>query len=210
MKILFFGDSITDARRDREYEFHPYNLGTGYVNGISGELLYSNPGKYEIINRGISGDRVIDLYARIKRDCWNLKPDVLSILIGVNDVWQEIDSKNGVEFARFEQVYKMLVVDSIKALPNTKIILCEPFVMLGAATEANYDKFLMVKEYAKIVKKIATELNLFFLPLQEKMDDFVAKNPEVACLYDGVHPNIIGAKLIANEWLKLFKEKVDK
>ena len=210
MKILFYGDSITDASRARDVDFVPQSYGTGYVRAIAGKLLFDAPEKYEIINRGISGNRVVDLYARIKCDCWNLEPDVLSILIGVNDVWHEVGHQNGVEIERFENVYRMLLSDTKKRLPNVKIILCEPFVLKGLATEENYDKFLAVKDYAKVVKKLATEFGCEFLPLQEKVDEYAAKHGVPACLRDGVHPAIGGAQLIANEWLKFFKEKIDK
>lgn len=210
MKILFFGDSITDANRSRETDFINSSYGFGYVRSVAGKLLGEAPDKYEIINRGNSGNRVVDLYSRIKIDCWNLEPDVLSVLIGVNDVWHEIGSKNGVEIDRFENVYRMILEETKERLPNTKIILCEPFVLKGRATEEKYDEFLEVKKYAKVVKKLAEEYDCRFLPLQEKIDEFAKKYGVEACLSDGVHPAIGGAQLIANEWLKLFKEKIDK
>lgn len=83
MRILFHGDSKTDCGRNREWEF---DLGNGYALLTAAALGLVAPGKYEVINRGISGNRIVDLYARIKRDIINLKPDVMSILIGVNDV----------------------------------------------------------------------------------------------------------------------------
>ena len=85
MKILFFGDSITDMARSREKDGNAFGYGMGYVNSVSSTLKYEDPTKYEIINRGISGNRVVDLYARIKADVWNHNPDLISILIGVND-----------------------------------------------------------------------------------------------------------------------------
>ena len=80
MKILFFGDSITDMDRRKDIDGRAFGYGVGYVNSIASTLMYENPEKYEIINRGISGNRIVDLYARIKTDVWNLKPDVISIL----------------------------------------------------------------------------------------------------------------------------------
>ena len=210
MKILMFGDSITDAYRNRETDNDISSYGHGYVKYVAGDLLCENPEKYEIINRGISGNRIVDLYARIKCDCWNLNPDFISILIGVNDVWHEIGSENGVEIDRFEKVYRMLIEDTKKALPNTKILLCEPFVLCGTATEHAYDKFLEVKEYAKVVKKLAEEYGLFFLPLQQLVEDYAKKHTVEVCLWDGVHPNIAGAKLIANAWVEFFKKEIDK
>ena len=99
MKILFQGDSITDAGRSRDNDQY---IGTGYPLLVKSELGYKFPGKYEFINRGISGNRIVDLYARIKADIINIKPDVMSILIGVNDVWHEFGvNPNGVSSEKF-------------------------------------------------------------------------------------------------------------
>ena len=133
MRIVFYGDSITDAGRNRDKDFHHSSYGAGYVRDVASDLLNQNPLGFEIINRGISGNRIVDLYARIKTDLWNLNPDIISILIGVNDVWHEIGSKNGVELDRFERVYRMLIEDTKKVLPNAKIVILEPFVLKGIA-----------------------------------------------------------------------------
>lgn len=210
MRILFFGDSITDANRNRESDFTLGGYGLGFVRSVAGTLMCEAPDKYAIINRGIGGHRLVDLYARVKSDCWNLQPDVLNILIGVNDVWHEIAAKNGVEIDRFENIYRMMLKETKERLPNTKIIICEPFILKGKVTEEKYDEFLAVKEYAKVVKKIAEEFDCYFLPLQAKIDAFAEKYGVEACLSDGVHPAVGGAQLIANEWLKLFKEQIDK
>ena len=205
MKILFFGDSITDMARNPNQDFTVSSYGYGYPIFVTGELHYNEPQKHEIINRGISGNRIVDLYARIKKDVWNLQPDVLSILIGINDIWHELDFQNGVDLERWEKIYRMLIEDTKKVLPDLKIIVCEPFVLKGTATEEKFEQFLQVKEYAKVAKKIAEDYNLAFLPLQEKFDKAAEENGAAYYLYDGVHPSVAGAKLIAEEWLKLFK-----
>ena len=212
MKILFYGDSITDAGRDRETTYEPASYGYGYVKYIVESLNAENAAGYDLINRGISGNRIVDLYARIKVDCWNHNPDLLSILIGVNDVWHEVDGNNGVEIDRFEKVYRMLIEDTLKKLPNLKILLCEPFVLQGASTVNEGDKwqsFLEVYDYAKVVKRLAEEYGLYYLPLQEKLSE-AAKGKEAEYLGDGVHPVEKGAKLIANEWLQVFKTQIEK
>ena len=206
MRILFFGDSITDMSRNRDADFAFNSYGYGYSLFVAGELHFNAPQQYEIINRGIGGHRIVDLYARVKKDVWNLKPDVLSILIGVNDVWHELYGENGVDIRRFDKMYRMLIEDTKKVLPNLKIIICEPFVLKESATEEKYEEFLQVKEYAKAVKKIAKDYNLPFLPLQEKFDELAEKYGVQYYLSDGVHPSVAGAKLIANEWLQLFKK----
>ena len=212
MKILFYGDSITDAGRDRETTYEPASYGYGYVKYIVESLNAENAAKYDLINRGISGNRIVDLYARIKVDCWNHAPDLISILIGVNDVWHEIEGGNGVELDRFEKVYRMLIEDTLNKLPNVKILLCEPFVLKGTSTtykDGIWEKFLAVYDYAAVVKKLANEYGLYYLPLQEKLSK-AAKGCEGEYLCDGVHPAETGAKWIANEWLKVFKTQIEK
>ena len=204
MKILFFGDSITDMGRARDMNGQAFGYGVGYVNSVSSTLKYKNPEKYEIINRGIGGDRIVDLYARIKKDVWNETPDVISVLIGVNDVWHEIFGGNGVELERFERVYRMLIEDTKLRLPNVKFILCEPFVLKGSATEEHYQEFCDVKEYAKVIKKLAEEYGAGFVALQEKFEQAAELHGAVHYLYDGVHPDMAGARLIAEEWLSVF------
>jgi lysophospholipase L1-like esterase len=207
MKIVFYGDSITDAGRSRETDFLNESYGRAYVFDVASELMTKEPNKYEIYNRGVGGNRVVDLYARIKKDLWNLEPDLISIFIGVNDVWHEIGEHNGVELDRFENVYKMMLEDTIKRLPNSKIMLVEPYVMHGDRTDKDddYSKFVEVFDYAKVVEKLAKEYGLYFVPLQKTLDEKAEKYGSKFITFDGVHPNITGSKVIADEWLKVFK-----
>lgn len=209
MKILFFGDSITDMNRNREVKNGSvFSYGAGYTFFVAGELLKDNPVGYDIINRGASGDRIVDLYARIKADVWNHKPDLLSILVGINDISHEVVNQNGVDLGRFEKVYSMLIEDTLSKLPNTKIVLIEPFVLRCADIEENYDKLLKVKDYARVVKKLAEKYNLYFIPLQEKFERAAEKYGTEPFLFDGVHPNVAGARLIAEEWIKFFNKEI--
>lgn len=210
MKIVLFGDSITDMGRDRNSDLGAFSYGHGYSNAITSQLTKENPKKYEIYNRGVSGDRSVDLYARIKKDVWNLAPDVLSILIGINDVWHDFYANpNGVDLARYEKIYRMIIEETKERLPDIKIILCEPFVLKGTATEERFEQFEKVKDYAKAAKQLAEEYGLYFLPLQERLNEAAEKFGAEKFLYDGVHPSLAGAGLIADEWLKLFKERID-
>ena len=204
MKILFYGDSITDAGRNYDVQLPNQQLGRGYVSYAATRLFDEDLAAYDIYNRGVSGNRIVDLYARIKANCWNLEPDVLSILIGVNDVWHEVASRNGVELDRFENIYRLMLRETKERLPKTKIMLCEPFVLLGSATEAAYDRFLEVKKYAEVVKKLADEFSATFVPLQAAFDDAGAKYGNAEILSDGVHPTLKGAVVLGNEWLKAF------
>ena len=209
MKLLFFGDSITDAERYRgDTPFTNALLGYGYVMQIAGRLYERSPVKYEIVNKGIGGHRIVDLYSRIKCDVWNEKPDVLTIFVGINDIWHEIDFTNGVDLERFERMYRMLLSDTKKVLPDTRIIIIEPFIVHGTATNHVYKELSEVYEYAKVAKKLAEEFGCSYLPIQQKFTEATEKYGEGVFTIDGVHPTVQGATLIANEWVKLF-EKIE-
>lgn len=204
------GDSITDMGRTRADDNKACNYGYGYAFFIEGALSEKYPTTYKVFNKGISGNRTVDLYARIKSDCWNYKPDILSILIGVNDLWHDIDWANGVEIDRFERIYRMYLEDTKKVLPNVKFMLLEPFLLKCGVTEEKWGEFVKIKEYAKIVKKLALEFDAVFIPLQEIFDDLAKKYSPEYYLPDGVHPSVAGAKVIANAWLQAFEKKFKK
>ena len=117
IRILFHEDSITDVGRNRENDRAGNSMGCGYPLLVKARLNADHPGEYECLNRGISGYRVVDLYAQIGRSILNVKPDVLSILIGVNDVWHEINESNGVAADKFERIYSMLLDEVLQELP---------------------------------------------------------------------------------------------
>ncbi len=207
-KILFQGDSITDALRQR-WENSSYN-GSGYATLVAAELGCECPGEYEFINRGISGNRITDLIARIKCDFINLEPDYLSILIGINDVWHEISSQNGVSEEKFERYYNILIEDIKEALPNCKIMILEPFVLNGSATEENWETFRCeALKRAASAKRVADRNGLVFVPLMKVFDDALKKAPASYWTIDGVHPTAAGHELIKKAWLEGF-EKLDK
>lgn len=209
MKILFYGDSITEMGRRYDDSCEAFNYGVGFPLFIAGELGSRNPDKYRIINRGVGGNKSVDLYSRLKADVWNHQPDVINILGGVNDLWHDIDLNIGVEIDRFERVFGWILKETKERLPNAKIIICEPFVLRGVNTQAQWEKFAALKDYAKVLEKLANEYGAHFLPLQEKFSDLAQKYGAEKYLYDGVHTTPVGAKLIADEWLKLFDEKID-
>ncbi len=207
--ILFQGDSITDAFR--QYEI-AYFSGNGYATMVKGELGYKYPEQYTFDNKGISGNRITDIYARIKSDIINLAPDYMSILCGVNDSGHEFAHKNGVSTEKFEKIYSMLIEEVKEALPNIKIMLLEPFLLRNKTTEdevygGSYENFRRdVEEKAAAVKRIAEKYNLAFVPLQAKFDEvYNPENPDYWA-FDGVHPTAAGHALIAKAWLAKFEE----
>lgn len=210
MKVLFLGDSITDAGRNVQ-SGSLSSIGQGYVLLATAKLAVKYPGKFEFLNFGISGNRIVDIFSRIKKDCWNHQPDVISILAGVNDVWHEIDFNNGVDVDRFYRVYRMLIEDTLRELPNVKILLMEPFVLRGGSTEGNWELFRKeVKLRSEAVERLSKEFNLIYLPLQQMLDEACKDCPASYWLGDGVHPTPAGHQLIADAWLNLFEAKIMK
>lgn len=201
-KILFQGDSITDAGRwgtDDAY------IGLGYATLVKAELTFNHPGEYLMQNRGISGNRIVDLYARMKTDILNLKPDVMSILIGVNDVWHEFEEKNGVDADKYFKVYSLLIEEIKEALPDIKIMILEPFTLQGSGNEKYWDEFRdEVAKRAEKAKAIAEKYNLTFIPLQDKFNELAQATANDCWLVDGVHPQAAGHELIKREWIKAF------
>ena len=197
--IVFQGDSITDFGRSRETDQPNAALGTGYVNLIAADLLYENPqADLRIFNRGISGNRIVDLYARWKVDALNLKPDLISILIGINDTWHEYSSGNGVEPERYEEVYRMLLAWTRRVLPETKLLLMEPFMLETGAADASWRPEVAAR--GRIVRKLAAEFGAEFLPLQQAFDEAAAQATNEHYLADGVHPAPAGHRLISRLW----------
>lgn len=200
--IVFQGDSITDAGRERVASVQPDTIrsvmyyGAGYINAATGNLLLDNPEKeLNIINTGISGNRVVDLYARWKIDTLNYNPDIISILIGVNDVWHEFKRQNGVEPDRFEHIYDMLLDWTKKVLPDVKLVIGQPFALLSeVVSEEFYDT---VQIYGEISERIAAKYDAEFIPYQKLFNEAAKRRENSYYLVDGVHPSIAGAQLMA-------------
>jgi lysophospholipase L1-like esterase len=202
--ILFQGDSITDASRSRQEAEKANNhaaLGKGYAWLASSQLLIDRPAdNLKIYNRGISGHKVPQLADRWQSDCLDLKPDVLSILIGVNDIWHKLNGKYEGTAASYERDYLALVDRTLKALPEVKLVICEPFVLrCGAVTDNWFPEF---DSYRAAAKKVADTYQATFVPFQTMFDDAVKLAPPEHWAGDGVHPSTFGASLMAHNWLK--------
>lgn len=200
--ILFQGDSITDGNRGRNSD--PNHIhGHGYQYILASEILAENLGKnVTVYNRGISGNRIADLYARWIEDCLNLKPTILSILIGVNELIFQYDHNCGASPERFKKTYRTLIEEVLEKNPDTKIIIMEPF--FGKHREEAPGEYIKsnIGFYQKASKEIAEEFNLIFVPLQEVFDE-ASKNCDIfELLWDGVHPTTAGHQLIARQWKK--------
>lgn len=199
--IMFQGDSITDVHRQRGHKLPNYSpaLGFGYCNQLISRLLGERPADdLKFYNRGVGGDRIVDLYARWKVDAINFRPDLISILIGVNDTWHRFSKQNGVEPERFEAVFRMLLEYTRKELPQTHLVLCEPFILrCGVVTDEWVGE---MDERRRIVKALAGEFDACFVPFQSALDkalDYAAPEYWVG---DGVHPTIAGHYILAQTW----------
>jgi len=209
-KILFQGDSITDAGRNFDI---PADVGPGYPRLISAFLGVEYPGEYEFINRGVGGNKIPDLYARRKADIFDVKPDYMSILIGVNDVWHGMDFNEPVTPEEYEEIYSKLIEETLALNPTVKIMLMEPYVLHGRvpdgvpANEARWKEFRGgVEIKAAIVKKIAEKYGLKFVSLQKELDAVAEKVPVGYYADDGVHTSIFGMEIVKRQWLKAFEE----
>ncbi len=212
MKILFQGDSVTDAGRnyDEKSAFNTY--GQGYANLVASTLQLERPGELEFVNRAVSGNRVVDLYARWRKDCVRLQPDLVSIMIGVNDVWHEFHPVgNGVPTPRFERILRMLISETQEEVPGVKFMLLEPFVTHGGAVDDKFDAFYAdVRDHVDALRRVAEEFGVPVVPLQAAFDEAVKLAPPDYWTIDGVHPTSAGHALIAKNWIGCFRKYFDK
>jgi lysophospholipase L1-like esterase len=202
--ILFQGDSITDAGRNKEdMSFNSIRaLGTGYAMLTAAYLLEEYASlNLKIYNKGISGNKVYQLAERWDKDCLELKPDVLSILIGVNDFWHKLNGQYNGTPEIYRTDYIALLERTRKALPNVKLIICEPFAVPGVkAVDSKW--FPEFYEYQKASREIANKFNAIFVPFQKAYDEAVKEAPASYWTGDGVHASFPGAQMMADTWVE--------
>lgn len=201
--ILFQGDSITDTKRarDRTGPNDLIGMGHGYVLMITSSLLADRPGdNVKCYNRGISGNKIWELEELWKTDCLDLKPDVLSILIGVNDTWHgQRNPELRVPLDRYERIYRKLLDEVKRVNQNVRLVLCEPFTLrTGVVTDSWFPE---IDQRRAIVKRIAGEYRAVFVDFQSMFDEAATRAPEEYWLGDGVHPTLAGHQQMARKWL---------
>ena len=204
MTILFQGDSITDAGRQNRQNPNPNeqaSMGNGYASMATAALLTSRPElNLSIYNRGISGNKVHQLDARWQKECLDYQPDVLSILIGVNDIWHGLNGRYDGTVETYENDYRALLQRTRKALPKVKLVICEPFVLrCGAVNDKWFPEF---DHYRASARKVADEHSAVFVPFQSMFDQALQFAPANHWAGDGVHPSSHGAALMADFWLQ--------
>jgi lysophospholipase L1-like esterase len=202
--ILFQGDSITDVGRDRQIleANNRSGLGPGYVHHTAAFLLSDLPDlKLTVYNRGIGGNRITDMAQRWRPDCLDLNPNILSILIGVNDTWHGQDNpQNGVPLEQFDRLYRDILDESLAASSSPKLILGQPFALrCGAVTDNWYPEFT---DRQAIVEQIARDYNTVFVPYQQAFETAAADTGPEYWTTDGVHPTTAGHMLMARTWIQ--------
>ena len=214
--ILFQGDSITDAGRDRKNS-EPNNtnaIGQGYALFTAGHLLEKYAEKQlNIYNRGVSGNKVFQLRERWDEDCIALKPDIISILVGVNDYWHTLDGGYKGTLEKFVTDYRELLSYTTQKLPNVQLIICEPYTLRGGGAIKPEQWYPMFDEYRKATLQLAEEFKAIYVPIQTIYDKAIKRAPDRYWAPDGIHPGLPGAKLMANGWLKatgLYKKEKKK
>lgn len=201
--VLFQGDSITDAGRDRRREDNANDarmMGTGYALLAGSQLLARDrTAELKIYNRGISGNKVFQLAERWDKDCIALKPNVVSILIGVNDIWHKLNGQYDGTIEIYQRDYSALLERTRRELPGVKLVICEPFVLrCGAVTDKWFPEF---DGYRAAAKQVATNFDAVFVPFQSMFDEAVKTTAPAYWAADGVHPTMAGASLMAQTWL---------
>jgi lysophospholipase L1-like esterase len=199
--ILFQGDSITDAGRNRlaTGENNAAALGGGYPLIAAAQMLRAHPDSaLRVFNRGVSGDKVPALQARWDADTIALKPDILSILVGVNDFWHKLTGGYAGTVADFESQYNGLLHGTRQALPNVRLVILEPFVLVTGAVDAKW--FPEFDERRAVAARVARQVQATFIPLQSMFTQLARSAPPSYWLADGVHPTIAGHAAIAERW----------
>ncbi len=197
-RILFMGDSVTDCGRDYK---NPTDLGFGYPQAIAARYSAEHPTRaITFLNRGISGNRVRDLKARWQKDCLDLAPTLMSILVGVNDTWRRFDSNDPTSTEAYERDYRFLL-ESARRECNPAFILCEPFCLPTPPDRRAWRVDLDPRIH--VVRSLALEFGAILLPLDGIFAAAAAARHDPAFwLGDGVHPSPAGHALIAQEWLR--------
>ena len=204
-RLLFQGDSITDMKWGRNQSDRNHYLGHSYVYLIASRLgVDMADARLEFFNRGVSGNTVGDLERRWRKDAIDMKPDVLSILIGVNDVGRAFRGKREIDFAAWEESYRNILDQSRKANPKLKVVLLDPFVLASGRfkdqTAWSFHRTSIEKQI-KIVSKLATDYDAVRVQTQRVFDEAAKAAGADQWIWDGVHPLPQGHELIARHWL---------
>jgi len=209
--ILFQGDSITDGNRGRNADPN-HIMGHGYAFSIASRIGADFPEKnYQFFNRGISGNKVIDMVGRWQQDTLDLNPDVLSILVGINDSSSIVFHRDTVvTVENYEKTYNLLLEQILAKFPNIIFVLCEPFILPVGRVKDNWDTYHAdIVQRQTIVRKLAAKYNAVFVGFQEIFDQACKRATADYWIWDGIHPTVAGHELMVREWLKQVKIRIE-
>ena len=203
IRILFQGDSITDDNR----EVTDDGLGMGYVQFVSKMLTRKYPDtEFEFINRGISGNGIHDLRARLDEDFLALEPDIVSILIGMNDVWHRVEANDLMPNEEFEAVYRE-IIEAVIAKNGAKLMIIEPFLF-------PHEKRRMLRpelnEKIGVIRKLALEYADAYLPLDGLLYPYYLKKDPMEFSPDGIHPEWVTGHIIAQKYCDAVSPIIEK
>ena len=207
--FLFQGDSITDGNRTRNNDWN-HVMGHGYAYTLAGALWYEHPAKgFHFFNRGVSGDKVPDLAARWQADALDLKPDLVSILVGINDVSAYLDGDAASTAGQYETGYRALLEQTRQQLPGVQLVLCEPFILPVGKVKAQWEAYdREVRQRQQVVKKLSVEHDAILVAFGPAFARATAKAPADYWIWDGIHPMPAGHELMAREWLAQVRKKL--
>jgi lysophospholipase L1-like esterase len=207
--FLFQGDSITDGNRTRNNDWN-HVMGHGYQYIIASKLWYEFPAKgFHFFNRGISGNKIPDLLARWQLDTLELKPDLLSVLVGINDIAASIEGKPGFSIDNYRDGYVSLLQKTRESLPNIQLVLCDPFVLPVGKVKDRWTEYLTeVRNRQAVVKELAAKYDAVHVTFQAAFDKALVKAPAEYWIWDGVHPMPAGHELMAREWFRQVGKKL--
>ncbi|WCT11306.1 SGNH/GDSL hydrolase family protein [Mucilaginibacter jinjuensis] len=209
--FLFQGDSITDGNRGRDQNDLNHTMGHGYASNIAARIGADFAhNDFHFYNRGISGNTVANLKARWQTDALDIKPDVLSILVGVNDTNAYIrDIAPGDPLTQFETDYRSILTQSRQQNPDLLIVLGLPFVYPGSRTNEHFDLWKnSVNQRKEIVLKLAAEFNAVVVDYPVMFDKVIKDTSVNYWIWDGVHPTVPAHELMAREWIKQVRERL--
>ncbi|WP_186577105.1 SGNH/GDSL hydrolase family protein [Aquibacillus kalidii] len=196
-RIVFIGDSITEWGRDGKSD----QIGTGYVMLIHDYLRVTYPAtRFDMFNRGVGGDRITNLAERWTEDVFDLKPDVVSVSIGINDVWRQLDNPDleQVTVGKFEAIYRDLLTQ-VKEKTDAKMIIMEPTII---EEDVKAKGNVLLKQYVDVVHKMVDEFGAVLVPTHTAFVDYLKVGSDFSLTIDGVHMNTTGNMLMAKTWIE--------
>jgi lysophospholipase L1-like esterase len=206
-RILFQGDSITDGGRQRTGDDLNHIMGQDYAYIVAARVGAQLPERHLLfLNRGISGNRITDLSKRWQKDTLDLKPDILSILVGVNDGTSVVDKRPSPDsVADYAAIYDTLISQTLAALPHVRLVLCEPFAFPGGARTKDRwpERQQDLQDRCKAVEALAAKYHAPVVNFQKVFDEACKRAPASYWIWDGIHPTYAGHELMADEWLRV-------